>query len=191
MCIRDSANTYQKTDATITRDAPISGDDYKGDTDINAQSYVAELSWRHLNDQKDTLLQPFVATRYAIIDQDGYNDDIVTYGSVEQKTLTALGGVKAKHQLNPKMTLTGSIGVEHDLDEDTDSLSVSVVGVSGLTAASMTSGGEDKTRLLGSVGAQYYLTKDQRIEAKFMYEQLRYNDADYKTAYVNLSLIHI
>ena len=179
------ANTYQKTDATITRDAPISGDDYKGDTDINAQSYVAELSWRHLNNQKDTLLQPFVATRYAIIDQDGYSDGLVTYGSVEQKTLTALGGVKAKHQLNPKMTLTGSIGVEHDLDEDTDDLSVSVSGVSGLTAASMTSGGEDKTRLLGSVGAQYYLTKDQRIEAKFMYEQLRYNDANYKTAYVN------
>ena len=83
------------------------------------------------------------------------------------------------------MTVTGSIGVEHDLDEDTDSLSVSVAGVSGLTAASMTSGGQDKTRLLGSVGAQFYLTKNQRIEAKFMYEQLRYNDADYKTAYVN------
>jgi len=182
------ANTYQKTDATITRNAPISGDDYKGDTNINAQSYVAELSWRHLNNQKDTLLQPFVATRYAIIDQDGYNDDIVTYGSIEQKTLTALGGVKAKHQLNPKMTLTGSIGVEHDLNEDTDDLSVSVSGVSGLTAASMTSGGQDKTRLLGSVGAQYYLTKDQRIEAKFMYEQLRYNDANYKTAYVNYTI---
>ena len=69
-----------------------------------------------------------------------------------------------------------------------DDLSVSVTGVSGLTAASMTSGGEDKTRLLGSVGAQYYLTKDQRIEAKFMYEQLRYNDADYKTAYVNYTI---
>ena len=57
-----------------------------------------------------------------------------------------------------------------------------------LTTSIMTSGVEDKTRLLGSVGAQYYLTKDQRIEAKFMYEQLRYNDADYKTAYVNYTI---
>ena len=47
----------------------------------------------------------------------------------------------------------------------------------------MTSGGEDKTRLL-----EYYLTKDQRIEAKFIYEQLRYNDADYKTAYMNYTI---
>ena len=81
------ANTYQSTDATITRNGAI--DNFKGDTDINAQSYVAELSWRHLNNQKDALLQPFVATRYAIIDQDGYSDGLVNYGSVEQKTLTA------------------------------------------------------------------------------------------------------
>jgi len=52
----------------------------------------------------------------------------------------------------------------------------------------MTSGVEDKTRLLGSVGAQFYLTKDQRIEAKLMNEQLRYNYADYKNVYVNYTI---
>ena len=74
-----------------------------------------------------------MATRYAIIDQDGYSDGFVNYGSVEQKTLTALAGVKAFYQYSPKMTYLGSLGVEHDLDEDADDLSVSVSGVSGLT----------------------------------------------------------
>ena len=180
------ANTYQSTDATITRNGL--GNDFSGDTDINAQSYVAELSWHHLNDQKNTLLQPFVATRYAIIDQDGYSDGFVNYGSVEQKTLTALAGVKAFYQYSHKMTYMGSLGVEHDLDEDADDLSVSVSGVSGLTAASMTDGGEDKTRLLGSVGARFFVTPNQRLEGKLMYEQLRYNNADSTTAYVNYTI---
>ena len=180
------ANTYQSTDATITRNGL--GNDFSGDTDINAQSYVAELSWHHLNDQKNTLLQPFVATRYAIIDQDGYSDGFVNYGSVEQKTLTALAGVKAFYQHSHKMTYMGSLGVEHDLDEDADDLSVSVSGVSGLTAASMTDGGEDKTRLLGSVGARFFVTPNQRLEGKLMYEQLRYNNADNTTAYVNYTI---
>ena len=181
------ANTYQQTDATITRNGLGNGDDYRGDTDIDAQSYVAELSWRHLNTQKDTLLQPFVATRYAIIDQDGYSDGFVNYGSVEQKILTALVGVKAFYQYSHKMTYMGSLGVEHDLDEETDDLSVSVAGVSGLTAADM-DGGEDKTRILGSVGARFFVTPNQRLEGKLMYEQLRYNNADSTTAYVNYTI---
>jgi len=181
------ANTYQKTDATIKRTG-YDAFQYSGDTDINAQSYVAELSWHHLNDQKNTLLQPFVATRYAIIDQDGYSDGFVNYGSVEQKTLTALAGVKAFYQYSHKMTYMGSLGVEHDLDEDADDLSVSVSGVSGLTAASMTDGGEDKTRILGSVGARFFVTPNQRLEGKLMYEQLRYNNADNTTAYVNYTI---
>ena len=57
-----------------------------------------------------------------------------------------------------------------------------------LIAFSMTSGVGDKTLLLGSVGAQFYLTKDQRIEAKLMNEQLRYNYADYKNVYVNYTI---
>ena len=182
------ANTYQQTGATITRNGLGSGDDYRGDTDIDAQSYVAELSWRQLNNQKDTLLQPFVAIRYAIIDQDAYSDGFVNYGGVEQKTLTALAGVKAFYQYSHKMTYLGSLGVEYDLNEDADDLSVSVSGVSGLTAASMTSGGEDKTRLLGSIGARFFVTPNQRLEAKLMYEQLRYNNADSTTAYVNYAI---
>ena len=181
------ANTFQSTDASITRNDGLSTN-YTGDTDINAQSYVAELSWRHLNHQKDTLLQPFVATRYAIIDQDGYSDGFVNYGSVEQKTLTALAGVKAFYQYSHKMTYMGSLVVEHDFDEDADDLSVSVSGVSGLTAASMTDGGEDKTRFLGSVGARFFVTPNQRLEGKLMYEQLRYNNADNTTAYVNYTI---
>ena len=180
------ANTYQQTDATITRNGL--GNDFSGDTDIDAQSYVAELSWHHLNDQKNTLLQPFVATRYAIINQDSYSDGFVNYGSVEQKTLTALAGVKAFYQYSPKMTYLGSLGMEYDLDEDADDLSVSVSGVSGLTAASLTDGGEDKTRFLGSVGARFFVTPNQRLEGKVMYEQLRYNNADSTTAYVNYTI---
>ena len=129
-----------------------------------------------------------MATRYAIINQDSYSDGLVNYGSVEQKTLTALAGVKAFYQYSPKMTYLGSLGMEYDLDEDADDLSVTVSGVSGLTAASLTGGGEDKTRFLGSVGARFFVTPNQRLEGKVMYEQLRYNNADSTTAYVNYTI---
>ena len=52
----------------------------------------------------------------------------------------------------------------------------------------MTDGGEDKTRILGSVGARFFVTTNQRLEGKLMYEQLRYNNADNTTAYVNYTI---
>ena len=52
----------------------------------------------------------------------------------------------------------------------------------------MTDGGEDKTRLLGSVGARFFVTPNQRLEVKLMYEQLRYKTADTPNAYVNYTI---
>ena len=102
------ANTYQSTDATITRNG-LGNDIYVGTPismrkamSLNCLGVISMI-------RKDTLLQPFVATRYAIIDQDGYSDGFVNYGSVEQKTLTALAGVKAFYQYSHKMTYMGSL----------------------------------------------------------------------------------
>ena len=42
--------------------------------------------------------------------------------------------------------------------------------------------------ILGSVGARFFVTPNQRLEGKLMYEQLRYNNQDSTTAYVNYTI---
>jgi hypothetical protein len=178
------ANTYQHADATIKRYG-FNSLSHSGHTDINSQSYVAQLSWRYLNSQKNKLLHPFLAMRYASIDQDGFSDGFVRYGSVEQKTYTALAGIKAHYRYNSKVTFLGSLGLEHDLAEDVDDLSVTVNGLSTLASASMSDNGVDKTRLLGSAGIKFFASHNQRLESKIMFEKLRYNNATSTTAYIN------
>jgi hypothetical protein len=178
------ANTYQHVHATIKRYG-FNSLSHSGHTDISSQSYVAQLSWRYLNSQKNKLLHPFLAMRYAAIDQDGFSDGFVRYGSAEQKTYTALAGIKAHYRYNPKMTFLGSLGLEHDLAENVDDLSVTVNGLSTLTAASMSDNEIDKTRFLGSVGIKFFASRNQRFEGKIMYEKLRYNNATSTAAYIN------
>ncbi len=178
------ANTYQHADVTIKRHG-FNSASYRGRTDINSQSYVAQLSWRHLTSQRNNLLHPFLAIRYATIHQDAFSDGFVSYGSLEQKTYTILAGIKAHYRINPKIALLGSLGLEHDLDEDVDDLSVTINGLSTLAAASMSDSRVDKTRLLGSVGFSFFASRNQRLEGKVMYEKLRYNNTTSTTAYIN------
>jgi hypothetical protein len=178
------ANTYQRVDATIKRYG-VNSLSHSGQTDINSHSYVAQLSWRYLNSQENKLLHPFLAMRYASVDQGGFSDGFVRYGSVEQKTYTALAGIKSHYRYNPKVTFLGSLGLEHDMAEDVDDLSVTVNGLSTLTTASMSDNRVDKTRLLGSLGIKFFVSHNQRLESKIMFEKLRYNNATSTTAYIN------
>jgi len=182
------ANAYQSKDASIKRTATGTSEAGRGKTDIDSQSYVAELSYNYAA-TSSLLLRPYLALRYALVKQDGYTetgvDNPLTYNSIRDRSKTALVGIKVKKQLTDKVVARGSVGVEHDLSHKTDNLEVS--GVSGLTSESFTNN-LDKTRPVASLGTDYYIDQTQRLSATAFYQELPYASTKSRTLYINYML---
>lgn len=182
------ANAYQDKDVTTTRDVIGTSEAGTGKTNLNTQSYVGELSYA-FNYQDSTLVRPYFALRYTHIKQDAYTEDTtssvtapLTYAKLSDRSTTALMGVKVNHALNSKTNLTGSLGIEQDLDHKVDQLSAS--GVSGLTSENFNSNIK-RTRPVASVGAYYAVAKNQRVSGEVYYQQLPFQSTGSATAYVN------
>jgi uncharacterized protein with beta-barrel porin domain len=179
------ANAYQDKDLSTIRDVIGSSEAGLGKTSINIQSYVGELSYAFMF-KENTLVRPYFALRHTNIKQDGYTetgvDNPLTYASVKDRTTSALMGVKLKHAITPKTNLTGSLGVEQDLNHKIDDLSVS--GVDGLTSENL-SGRLHRTRPVASIGATYDIAKTQRLSAEVLVQQLPFQSTTGATAYFN------
>jgi hypothetical protein len=182
------ANAYQSKDASIKRSVTGSSEAGSGKTDIDSQSYVAELSYNYAINSS-LLLRPYMALRYALVKQEGYTetgvDNPLTYNSIRDRSKTVLVGLKVKKQLTDKVVAKGSVGLENDLSHKTDNLEVS--GVSGLTSESFTNK-LDKTRPVASVGADYYIDPTQRLSATAFYQELPFASTKARTLYLNYML---
>ena len=182
------ANAYQNKDATIKRSVTGTSEAGRGKTDIDSQSYVAELSYNYAA-TSSLLLRPYMALRYAVVKQDGYTetgvDNPLTYNSIRDRSKTALVGIKVKKQLSNKVVARGSVGLEHDFSHKTDNLEVT--GVSGLTSESF-SNKLDKTRPVASIGADYSIDQSQQLSATAFYQELPFSSTKARTLYVNYML---
>lgn len=107
------ANAYQDKNLNTIREVIGTSEAGKGSTDLTTQSYVGEVSYA-FNYNDKTLLRPYLALRYTTIKQDAYTETGVatplSYASLEDRSTTALLGLKLNHQLTPKTTLTASLG---------------------------------------------------------------------------------
>jgi hypothetical protein len=184
------ANAYQDKDITITRTATGDAEAGSGSTDVSVQSYIAEVSYQFLSNDK-TAYRPYFAGRYAKIKQDGYTetnvDNPLTYSTVEDESVTLIMGMKVKHALSPEIYLNGSLGVEHDVHNDVDNLSVTATNISGLTPVSVNSN-INKTRGVASLGADYYLAKNQMLSLKTQFQELAYTHTNAKAAYLSYTI---
>lgn len=183
------ANAYQDKNIKTTREIIGTSEAGEGDTNLNTQSYVGELSYALMFNDK-TLIRPYIALRHTTIQQDGYTesaniDSPLTYGKIEDKSLTSLLGTKVNYALTSKLNLTGSVGVEHDLDHDVDQLTTT--GVSGLTSENFNSNIK-RTRAVATVGAQFSPAKNQRIAGELYYQQLPFQSTASATAYVHYTI---
>ncbi len=183
------ANAYQDMDVTTIRDVIGTSEAGRGKTDLNTQSYVGELSYAFLTNDDKTLVRPYAAVRYTRIKQDGYTErttsDVtapLTYASLSDRSTAALVGIKLNHKLADKVNLTGSLGVEQDINHDVDNLTAS--GVSGLTSEAFNNN-INRTRPVASIGAYYMPVKNQRIAADIYYQELPFQSTASTTAYVN------
>jgi outer membrane autotransporter protein len=136
--------------------------------------------------KENTLVRPYFALRHTSIEQDAYTetgvDTPLTYSALNDRTTSALMGVKFKHALTPKANLTGSLGIEQDLHHKTDQLTAT--GVSGLTSENF-SGDIHRTRPVASIGATYDIAKTQRLSGEVLVQQLPFQSTAGATAYFN------
>lgn len=179
------ANAYQDKDLSTTRDVIGTSEAGTGKTSLTTQSYVGELSYAFMF-KENTLVRPYFALRHTKIEQDAYTETGVTspltYSALNDRTTSALMGVKFKHALTPKANLTGSLGLEQDLHHKTDQLSAT--GVSGLTSENF-SGDIHRTRPVASLGATYDIAKTQRLSGEVLVQQLPFQSTSGATAYFN------
>jgi hypothetical protein len=179
------ANAFQDKDLTTTRDVIGTSEAGTGKTSLNARSYVSELSYAFMY-KENTLVRPYFALRYTTIEQDAYTETGVTtpltYSAINNRTTSALMGVKFKHALTPKANLIGSLGIEQDLHNKTDRLTAT--GVSGLTSENF-SGDLHRTRPVASIGATYDIAKTQRLSGEVLVQQLPFQSTAGATAYFN------
>ena len=181
------ANAYQDKDLTTTRDVIGTSEAGRGTTSLNSRSYVGELSYAFMY-KENTLVRPYFALRYTTIEQDAYTETGVTtpltYSALNDRTTSALMGVKFKHALTPKANLIGSLGVEQDLHHKTGQLTATSASIAGLTSENF-SGDLHRTRPVASIGATYDIAKTQRLSGEVLVQQLPFQSTAGATAYFN------
>jgi hypothetical protein len=186
------ANAYQDKDVTTIREVIVTSEAGRGNTELNTQSYVGELSYAFLANEDKTLVRPYAAVRYTRIKQDGYTEQTsstvtapLTYSALSDSSTAAQVGVKLNHKLTEKVNLTGSLGIEQDLNHDVDNLTAT--GVSSLTSENFNDNIK-RTRPVASIGAYYMPAKNQRIAADLYYQQLPFQSTASTTAYMNYTI---
>jgi hypothetical protein len=181
------ANAYQDKDLSTTRDVIGTSEAGRGTTSLTTQSYVGELSYAFMY-KENTLVRPYFALRHTSIEQDAYTetgvDTPLTYSALNDRTTSALMGVKFKHALNEKTNLTGSLGVEQDLHHKTDQLTATSASIAGLTSENF-SGDIHRTRPVASIGATYDIAKTQSLSGEVLVQQLPFQSTAGATAYFN------
>ena len=184
------ANAYQSKAITITRSAVGDAEAGRGDTEIQVQSYVAEVSYQ-FSDGTKTSYRPYFALRRAIIKQNAYTETGVesplTFNTLEDKSTTVIMGMKSKYKLNDKVTLNGALGVEHDISNNVDKMQATSSTITGLTPVDLNTS-VNKTRPVATLGATYYISPNQSFSAQTQYQELSYTSTSAKTAYFNYSV---
>jgi hypothetical protein len=178
------ANAYQQKNATLTREVVDSSEEGKGQTVIEAESYVAELQYGY-QFSDDTVLRPYFAARSAVIKQDAYTEtglsSPLSFNEIKDKSTTVLLGLKFNTRLSHNLTLKGSLGVEHDIEHSVDKLAPT--GISGLSTVSLTDS-FNKTRPVVSLGFDYALKPNHRLSGILQYQELPYESKTESNVYL-------
>ena len=184
-----AANAYQAKDMTITRSVIGEAEAGVGETEIEVQSYVAEVSYQFSDG--DSFFRPYLAARRAIIKQDGYTETGVTnpltYNTLENKSTTIVMGMKSKYRLNHTVTLNGALGVENDISNKVDKIQATSSTITGITPVDINTR-INKTRPVVTLGATYYIAPNQAFSAQAQYQELSYTRTTAKTLYFNYTV---
>jgi outer membrane autotransporter protein len=96
-------------------------------------------------------------------------------------------GMKGKYKFNDKVTLTGALGVEHDISNNVDKIQATSSTITGLTPVDLNTS-VNKTRPVATLGATFHISPNQSLSLQTQYQELSYTSTSAKTAYFNYSI---
>ena len=182
-------NSYQATNAVITRPVVGVSDQATGNTSLYNNQVILEL--RNNKKISDSFtLSPYFATLYSQKYQKGYTETGIdlplTYNKIIDTSMTAITGIKFRKNLNSDYSFFGTIGLEHDLTHQVSALSPT--GVSGLTTVDLTKS-HNPTRPVIAIGYDHQVTNNQILRIKAQYQELPYQGMNETNLYASYNFL--
>ena len=182
-------NSYQATNAVITRPVVGVSDEATGNTSLYNNQVIFEL--RNNKKISDSFtLSPYFATLYSQKYQKGYTETGIdlplTYNKIIDTSMTAITGIKFRKNLNKDYSFFGTIGLEHDLTHQVSALSPT--GVSGLTTVDLTKS-HNPTRPVIAIGYDHQVTDNQILRIKAQYQELPYQGMNETNLYASYNFL--
>jgi hypothetical protein len=178
------SNAYQLKSAILIRDIVGASEQGKGYTEIEAQSYIAELQYSY-KIVENSILSPYFATKISSVQQEGYTEvgpsSPLTFNRIKDSSGTIVGGLKFSIDMTMDLTVRGSIGVEYDLIHKVDK--IEPTGMTGLTTVSLENE-FNQTRPVLSLALDNYLSPNQKITTTLQYQELSYKSKAETNVYV-------
>lgn len=178
-----------KKDLTVTR-ADVTGAEIgSGSSQLQTQGVQLTVSRGYLLNNT-WMATPYLGIRDIRIMRDGYTETNavttpLTYAKLTQKATQLLLGANFAGKLAPKITLLGSIGLEHDLKHSISDYSAT--GVTGLQAIQFDTN-PTKTRPVVSAGVVYAMNKAKQVSAQVVYRKEAFSNSPTSTAQVTFSM---
>jgi hypothetical protein len=105
------SNAYQLKSAIVIREVIGSSEQGKGYTEIEAQSYIAELQYGY-KIVENSILSPYFATKISSVQQEGFTEvglsSPLTFNRIKDSSGTIVGGLKFNIDMTTDLTLRGS-----------------------------------------------------------------------------------
>ena len=135
---------------------------------------------------------PYAGIRYSRIKANGYsetfNNDVqtpLTFADLTQKSTAALIGAKLYTQINDRLNILASVGLEHDMSYKGGRY----LGTGDVeTSAIDFNPNSNQTRMNASIGAYFDVAKKQRIGANIFWTEQPFTDKNSTSLFVNYTL---
>ena len=177
------SNAYQLKSAILTRDVIGSSEKGIGYTEIEAQSYIAEIQYNYKISENRSLI-PFFATKISSVQQEGFTEvglsSPLTFNRIKDSLGTIVSGLKFNINMPSSRVLRGSVGLEHDLIHTVNK--IEPTGINGLSTVSLENE-FNPTRPVLSLALDRYLSSNEKITATFQYQNLPYKSKAESNAY--------
>jgi hypothetical protein len=169
---------YSNQGASIARTTLAFTEAGSGNSAFVGQGAQAEGAWG-FGFGDDAVAQPFAGVRAIKVSRNSYSESgtlgfPISYNAVTQNTTTAYAGARLIAQVLPNTTLRVSAGVEQDIASSIDNYAGSIYY---LGSFSFNAPNTQKTRGFASVGADYWLAKNEKISLTGFANQQSLNNA--------------
>lgn len=178
------ATGYDEANLSVTRAVVGTSEAGTGTTELSSQALSLVGSYG-FEMQGGWLATPYAGLRRSQVKADGYTesdaiDAPLTYGKLKQAATTLQLGVKASANLSSQLAINGSLGIEHDTNNNQGVYSAS--GVDNLTAIVFNSN-INKTRPVASLGATLSVDNRQQLAFNLMYREEAFSHSSSTSAY--------